>query len=220
MKKLGNQVRLSVLIVDDHDTIISGLRYELKEKYENAQISIAENMQDAINNIMTNDFDIAIVDISFRDEDNSDGIELCRKARIAKPKIKLISYSTYVIKMHYLKQLQEIGVEAIVSKTDGNFAVKHAIDEILLGNIPFLSYEVNNVLIQNKIRKNKDLIKISPREKDLLKLIHQYPYLTYKELADKLSKSQSTIDTHAKNLFKKFKVHSKSELIEKTRNAF
>lgn len=214
-KKITN---LSILLVDDHDTIISGLKYELNEKFVNVKLTVAENVQDAIDIVLTNDFDIAIIDISFRNEDNIDGIDLCRKIRIVKPKIKLISYSTYVTKIHYFKQLKEIGVEAIVSKTDGNFAIKHTIDEILLGHIPFFSKEVNRMRTKNY--SGSVQVKISPREKELLNNIHQNPHHTYKEIADKLHKSQSTIDTHAKNLFKKFKVHSKSELIVKTKGYF
>lgn len=209
-----NNRTLSILIVDDHDTIISGLKYELSEKFKNVNIKVSENIKDAIAILNEHFFDIAIIDISFKDSNNYDGIELIKKIREEKPEIKLISYSAYVVKLHYLKQLQKLKVEAIVSKTDGNYSIKYAINEILLGKT-FLSAEVHKATENEKKEHNKLKIKVTKRELDILKLIHKH--LSYKEISFKLLKSQSTIDTHAKNLFKKFNVHTKSELIEKTK---
>ena len=208
------QNKLNILLVDDHDTIISGIKFELKEKFPNSEITVAETTKDAMNIVRIADFDIAIIDISFRNEKNSDGVELCKKIKILKPKIKLISYTSYASRTHYINELQKIKVEAVVSKNDGNFALKHAINEILSNNIPFYSREVLDSILKNKERKSKNNFGFTKREKEVLQLIHRY--LTYPQIAKKLSVSINTVTTHAKNLHAKCKVKKKHELIEKT----
>lgn len=201
---------LSILIVDDHDTVVSGLKYELKEKFDNATIIAAYNIADAIKYCDITTFNIAIIDVSFKDLDNSDGIDLARTIKQKHPQIKVISYTGYAQQIKYIHQLQQVHVDAIVSKIDGNSELKLAIDALLLKNIPFYSSEVIQALQKQKI---KNEIHISKRERDVIELLKQH--LTYKEIANKLCISKNTVDFHAKNLYSKFEVHKAVELLEK-----
>jgi len=202
--------KISILIVDDHDTIVSGLKYELQEKYKNIELCSADNILDALRLCKIKTFDIAIIDVSFKNDTNSDGIDLVRLMKQKYPKVKLISYSSYVDKIHYITQLNKLKVDAIWSKTDGNLAVKSAIDELLLNNTPLYSTEVINAI---KRSEKKNEIHISKRERDVIKLLRQH--LTFKEIAEKLCISKNTVDFHTKNLYSKFDVHKASELLAK-----
>ena len=208
------KLNLSILIVDDHDTIVSGLKYELSEKFKGVSLSVAEETSTAIDLCKSNKYDIAIIDVSFKNESNSDGIDLVKTLKQDYPQIKLISYTSFADRIEYIELLKFAKVDALVSKIDGNFAIKVAIDELLNTNIPFYSKEVVNAIQQNKKRKEKQ-IKISGREKEVLLQLREH--LTFKEIADKLCKSKSTIDSHAKSLYSKFNAHSRSELLEKTK---
>ena len=202
--------KLSILIVDDHDTIVSGLKYELQEKYKTVELSVADNILDGLKLCEIKIFDIAIIDVSFKNDINSDGIDLVRMMKQKYPQIRLISYTSYAGKIHYINQLKKLKVDAIASKTDGNFAVKSAIDELLLNNTPFYSPEVINAI---NIAKRETDIHISKRERDVIVLLKQH--LSFKEIADKLCISKNTVDFHAKNLYSKFGVHKASELLAK-----
>lgn len=206
---------LSILIVDDHDTIVSGLKYELKEKFEKLELSVANNIDAAMLLFKRMSFDIAIIDVSFKSEINSDGIDLVAIVKQKYPKIKIISYTSYADKIQYINQLQKLKVEGIVSKLDGNNAIKSAIDQLLLNQTPFYSYGVIQALRKSK---TKNEIHISKRERDVIKLLRQH--LTFKEIAVKLNVSKNTIDFHAKNLYAKFEVHKASELLEKVGEYF
>lgn len=201
---------LSILIVDDHDTVVSGLKFELKEKFKNATIIAASNIADAIKYCDISTFDMAIIDVSFKDVANSDGIDLARIIKQKHPQIKVISYTGYAQQIKYIHLLQQENVDAIVSKIDGNSSLKLAIDELLLKNTPFYSPEVIQALQKQNV---KNEIHISKREKDVIKLLQQH--LSYKEIADTLCISKNTVDSHAKNLYSKFEVHKASELLEK-----
>lgn len=207
---------LSILIVDDHDTIVSGLKYELNEKFENINLSVADNTDKAFSLCTKNNYDIAIIDVSFKNEQNSDGICLVTKLKQSYPNIKLICYTSFADRIKYINLLIEAGVDAIISKVDGNFYIKYAINELLNnGNSPFYSKEVLNVIEQSD-KKNKTQIHISSREKEIIVLLRQH--LKYKQIADRLCLSKNTIDSHAKNLYIKFNVHKVSELLDKTKD--
>lgn len=204
----------SILAVDDHDTILSGLKYELTEYLPGCKILTTEKIKKAIDIILKQNIRIAIIDISFKNENNIDGIELCKKIKVLKPTTMIICYTNYAERLNYIKLLQVIKVEAIVSKFDGNFAIKHAVSELLAGRYPFYSKEVFNIIQtpeNNFLRRN---IKITEREKEVLLLIHKH--MKYRDIAEILNISKNTVDSHAKNLYKKFKVKIKSELIEVT----
>ena len=210
------QNNIKILLADDHDTIISGLKYELSEKFVNIDIRAVKNTKKALEIARITDFDIAIIDISFKNEDNFNGIELCRKIKIIKPEIKLISYTGYATCTHYLNQLLEIGVDAIISKNDGNFFIKNTIERIISGEMPAHSPDVITALKKNIERKEKNKFSFTPREKEILKLIHKH--YSYPGIAKELSLSINTVKTHAKNLHIKCGVSNKLDLIDKTLN--
>lgn len=54
-------------------------------------------------------------------------------------------------------------------------------------------------------------LKITPREREVLKLISRG--YTYREIAKKLFISEETVISHRKHLLSKFKVHNSAELI-------
>lgn len=202
----------SLLIVDDHDTIVSGLKYELSQKIEISNICAAPNSEEAIHLVKTIHFDLAIIDISFKNGSNKDGIALAQSFKLQFPDVRIIMYSSYADKGHYIHQLKEIGVDAIVSKDDGNFALKTAITKILEKQIPYYSQSVEESILNSRVQK---AIYISKREKDVIELLQQH--LTYKQIATQLGISKNTVDFHAKNLYSKFGVHKVSELLEKVK---
>lgn len=205
----------SVIIVDDHDTIVSGLKYELKETFKEFEFTGITAIHDALLLFKKKSFDIAIVDISFKSEVNSDGINLVAIIKQKYPETKIISYTSYADKIQYVSLLQELNVEGIVSKFDGNNAIKSAVEQLLLNQTPFYS---SGVLQTLKISKAKNEIHISKRERDFIKLLRQH--FTFKEIANKLGVSKNTVDFHAKNLYAKFEVHKASELLEKVGEYF
>lgn len=58
-----------------------------------------------------------------------------------------------------------------------------------------------------------DLSKCTNREKEIIKMIAEYGYFTYKDLSDVLYISQKTLRKHFRNIYKKLHIHSIPELI-------
>jgi DNA-binding NarL/FixJ family response regulator len=204
---------LSILIVDDHDTIASGLKFELQNTDFISVISIAENAEDAVEYCNIISFDLGIIDISFKNETNTDGIGLAKILKKKFPHMQLIIYSSYAERIPFINRLKDIQVEAIVSKVDGNKSIKEAINNLMEKKIPYYSPLVAEC-IKNENSKGKNYI--SNRERDVILLLQQH--LTYKEIAKQLGISKNTVDFHAKNLYSKFGVHKVSELLEKVKD--
>ena len=201
---------ISILIVDDHDTIVSGLKFELLNHFKHVDFSVAQNTIEALEFCKIKAFEIAIVDISFVDETNADGLDLVSLLKEQYSPTKVISYSGYVDRIQYINQLKKVEADAIVSKLDGNMAIKAAIEQLLQGQIPYYSLRVVQAINTSNTKKN---IHISKREKDVVRLLQKH--LTYKEIAEHLGISKNTVDFHAKNLYSKLGVRKASELLEK-----
>lgn len=202
--------QLSILIADDHDTIASGLKYELQTESLKHFICAAASITDALDFCRLVSFDLAIIDISFKTDDHKDGIVLAKVIKAKYPSIKIIVYSSYTERLILMDQLMKIGVEAIASKTDGNKAIKDAILHLSEDNVPFYSPLVLNSVRSSKLKKD---IYISKRERDVIVLLRQHK--SYREIALELGISKNTVDFHAKNLYSKFNVHKMTELLEK-----
>lgn len=75
-------------------------------------------------------------------------------------------------------------------------------------------------------RVEKALKKVTPKERELLELIHRKPWLLVKQLGGELKtwkgtvKRDGAIKAQLSSLFKQFKVHKRAELIAKTRPFF
>ena len=205
-----------ILIVDNHDTIISGIKYELEQIYSTINIRSACNFSEAIEKCKINKFDIVIIEISKEEGNCTDGINFIKEINHIQAKTSIIIYTAYTIKHHFLNSLINLNVDAIVSKDDGNHFLKFAISEMLKGKRKLYSNEICKLLNLEKQNNNNSNIKLTKREVEILNLLHQH--FSYKEIADKLFLSKNTIDSHSKNLFKKYNVHKRSELIDKTRS--
>lgn len=188
----------SILLVDDHDAILEGISFALQKKYSEAKIYKALHVADADELLNQNQLDIIIADISFKEAHNTDGIAFCKKV-VKKGGSKVISYTGFY-QLKNLKQLLHAGVDAIVSKNDGNKALINAIDAVLL-NQKYYSFSVLSEfshLIESRknIRNNKP--QLTKRQSEIVDLIAQAK--NNQEIANILCISKGTVEGHITNI--------------------
>lgn len=62
-------------------------------------------------------------------------------------------------------------------------------------------------------KENKNLEKLSPREREILELLSGG--YRYKEIGDRIYISDATVRTHVRNIYKKLQVGSRTEALNK-----
>jgi two-component system, NarL family, nitrate/nitrite response regulator NarL len=204
---------IQVLIIDDHPLVHDGIKTMLKDE---AFISIVASMKtarEALTFLETDDPDIILLDISLPD---MNGLDLCEKIRSTKKKSKIIG----------LTSTNEAGIITGFLQRGGNgYLLKNmereefllAMETVLSGKL-YLSRAANDRVLEQfqRLHKNENIPALTRREKEILQLLSDG--LNGPQIAEKLFLSPLTIETHRKNLFKKFNASSVQQLLKIARD--
>lgn len=195
--------KVDVLIVDDHQIIVNGLRHLLKEREGINIVAGAESAGEALSVLKTKKIDVSVIDVHMP---GVNGIELTRKIMSIYPDVKVLGLS-----MHddssLINKMIEAGAAGYVLKSSSMNEIKEAIMTVASGK-KYLSTDVQAIVMQNiffhddAISKIKtDVPKLTRREAEILDLIAKE--FSTEQIADKLFISPRTVESHRKNIFTK-----------------
>jgi DNA-binding NarL/FixJ family response regulator len=202
-----------VLLVDDHQLIIDGLRGFIETNPYYKVVGEANNGVDAIRLASVLDPHVILMDIEMPE---MSGIQACEEIKKIKPDTKIIIVSMHNEKQ-LIKKLIDQGADGYLLKNSQQKEVMEAIEKALQ-NEPYFSEDVTQVLANKTPVKNSGgqsetslISNLTEREIEILKLVAQG--LTNKEVGDALDISHRTVDTHRTNLMKKLDVTNVAGLI-------
>ncbi|MFK7924831.1 MAG: response regulator [Bacteroidia bacterium] len=194
---VGETIR--VLLVDDHQIVIDGIKALLRKSTQIEIVAEALNGQEALAILETQAIELMISDIQMP---IMDGLELCKAAKEKFPATKIL-----VLSMNREPQMVNdifmAGAEGFVLKNTGKKELISAIEQICQGGT-FYSREILQILMQrHRAPANNGPVKasLSPREHEILLLIaeeHATP-----AIAELLHISPRTVETHRKHLLEK-----------------
>lgn len=198
---------LRLMLVDDHQMLIDGIKSLLRKERKKYQIDFeALGGQQALDILQTNAhlIDMVLTDISMP---GIDGVALIKAIKKQYPHIKVL-----VLSMHCDREIvDEIlmsEAEGYILKNTGKAELTHALDRIA-DNGTFYSKDVLSSMFQ-KVKTERliaaDVKELSDRELEILRLIFEDK--TSQEIADQLFISKRTVDTHRKNILSKTNTHT------------
>lgn len=190
---------IRILIADDHQMFIDGLKALLKREKNIHIVAEVSNGADALDFIKKQQPDILITDISMP---GMSGVELTKLVKQHYPDVRVLVLSMYNDR-EIVGEILMSEAEGYILKNTGRQELINAIQRIA-GNSTYYSNEVLNIMMtrmkkQKVIEKNTALL--TPREIEIVKLIMQE--FSSEEIADKLFISKRTVDTHRKNIIQK-----------------
>lgn len=205
------QKKLKILLCDDHDLIIKGLKQVLVALPYVGEIALAKNGKQAIEQLKVNTFDLVISDVSMPE---MDGIALSAEIKKNYPATKIIMLTQFS-DMQVLKPLLKNNVDGILLKGGESSEIIDAVEKVRLGQKAY-SNTIMHVIadcFSGGAEPQELLVKLSKREKQVLDLIAEEQ--TNKEISEMLYISVPTVETYRKNLFRKFEVKNSVGLIRK-----
>lgn len=202
---------IKVMIVDDHQVLIDGMK-ALFEGHELIEIcSEALSGNEAIERAENDDVEVILLDINLPDKS---GFEVCTAIKKNKPGIKIIALTMHK-EAGYISKMAKNGVDGYLLKNTGKEEIVLAAQTVMSGE-QYFSQEVTSSLLSgmHKSRKPKssDFIqKLTRREKEVLKLIVDEN--TTDEIAKKLFIGATTVITHRKSLLRKLNAKNTAGLV-------
>jgi len=200
--------QIKVLLVDDHQIIVDGLKSLLKNTEEIVVAAEANNGREALRILEILEIDVVIMDI---DMPVMNGIDTLKEIVKRASKAKVI-----ILSMHQeagmIKSLTDIGANGYLLKSCSQSELIDAIHKVAKGQ-SYFSTDVTLALLKpngsDKTDQKNELI--TEREIEILKLIAGG--FSNKEIGDQLFISHRTVDTHRTNLMKKLNVNNIAGLI-------
>ena len=159
------------------------------------------------------DVDIVLMDIFMP---GLDGIASTQMALQKKPDLKIIALTMFSDEEYYYKMIHA-GVAGYILKESGKDELATALRTVVAGESYFSHKLLHNIILNMNSSKpfnvatNRQEIKFTPRENEILKLLCQG--LSNAEISDKLSLSLRTVEGHKSNLISKTGVKNSVSLV-------
>ncbi len=193
---------IKVFIVDDHFMVIEGIRSLLKNEKNIEWAGHASNADSCLAFLRGGLPDVILMDINLPD---MSGIDLCKEVKVRYPSVFIIGLSTFN-QQSFIQRMMDNGASGYVLKNATRDELMEAITTVMKGKT-YLNEEVSQTLR----KAGSGRIVLTRREKQVLQLIAEG--MINSEIAEKLFISQTTVDTHRKNLLAKFKARNIASLI-------
>ncbi|MCW3117717.1 MAG: two component transcriptional regulator, LuxR family [Chitinophagaceae bacterium] len=202
MEKGKAKKSISVLVVDDHPLYRQGIKRLLNKIPLVDKCEEAENGQQAIQALEAFPYDIVLLDVQMP---VMDGLEAAAIIRNRFPDSKIIVLTMSDSKRQIIEML-DLGVVGYVLKSTDGAELTDAITLVKDGD-HYLSKEVKEVwnqYLSNKHQFNRTVpnkIDLTAREVEIIIMICKQ--MNTLEIAEKLSLSQTTVNTHRYHIMKK-----------------
>lgn len=201
--------KYSILLADDHEMMLDGLRAIINEEHNLHVIDTTRNGNELIVKVQKLNPDLCVVDL---DMPGMNGLQAAEQLLKTNNQLKII-----ILTMHkegsIFRKIKEAGVKGYLLKTCDSSELIFAINKVLKGQTYYTS-ELFNERSADHDSENAAFARISQltkRELEIVQLICQG--YSNSKIAATLFISPSTVDNHRVNVMRKLEVHNVAELI-------
>ncbi len=196
---------IKLLVVDDHQMVIEGLRTLLGNSPRISWVGAVGNASSCLDFLERNEVDVILMDIQLPDVN---GISLCRQVKEKFPRVFVVGLSSY----DHRKLVEDMvtqGASGYLLKNASRVELITCVELVSAGGTYF-SWEVDP---GNRKVAEEEIPVLTKREKMILDLLAKGH--SNKRIAADLFISAPTVDSHRMNLLRKFQVHNVAALIHR-----
>lgn len=189
--------QINIIIADDHLMFLEGINTILQDMPEIANVHLATEGKQVLRLLKQFEIDLIISDISMP---KMDGVTLLTEIKKKYSGVKIIMLSMLDNHRTVHKVIQK-GADGFVPKFTNKNELQKAV-RMVMNDESYFSETIKKRYMESVFeRKKYKNIELSPREKEVLKLLSEE--LTSKEISEKLFISVNTVETHRKNILLK-----------------
>jgi DNA-binding NarL/FixJ family response regulator len=199
---------LRILVADDHGIVRSGIKMLIDRQDGMSVVAEAEDGVAAVASAIRERPDVAILDVSMP---RMTGLQAAREIRARSPRCRVL-----LLSMHdderYVFDAVKAGASGYVLKRQADAELIDAVRAVAGGG-RFLSATVDAGELQEWIDSPEDAPHdpLTPRELDVVKLIAEA--YTNRQIAEILSVSEKTVESHRSNVLGKLGMRDRVELV-------
>lgn len=200
--------KITVMLVDDHAIVRSGIRAYLEVLPDIQIIAEAESGTQAVKQAEQLAPDVVLMDLKMPE---MDGVEATWRVRQVSPRSQIIILTSYHEDSHIFPAIKA-GALSYILKTIGPEELANAIRAAARGEAT-LSPKVASRLIgewrDDRSEGMQDYMQLTEREQEVLGLIAEG--LSNAEIADKLVISEKTVKSHVSNILSKLHLADRTQ---------
>jgi two-component system response regulator NreC len=206
--------KITLLLVDDHEVVRSGLRMLLENQPDLEIVGESNSGGSAITLAGQIQPDIILMDITLPD---ITGIEATRRILSAYAQTKIIALTIHEDEQYFFQMLQA-GASGYVPKRAAPADLIDAIHLVYQDEI-YIYPALAKLLVDDFLERAQDDISskqtidgLTPREQEILVAVAQGESID--EISNNLSISKHTVARHRENLMRKLGLHNRGELVK------
>ena len=206
--------KIKVIVADDHQLVIDGIRSLLSTVDNIDVIGEALDGRELLKLLETHSPDLILMDINMP---NMDGMKATEKIREQYGDIKVLVLSTYD-DVRLVREILKLGARGYILKSSSKDEMINAIQTLHQGG-NYFSRELSDKMMRSMMQdgsldnSREPLLPVSltRRETEVLRLIAME--YTGNEISEQLHISINTVETHRKNLLRKLKAKNTAGLV-------
>ena len=203
-------LKTRILLADDHTIVRQGLRFILDAEPDLEVVAEVANGNEAVARALKDDVDLAILDIAMP---TMTGLQAARELAARRPELRML-----ILSMHddegYLFEALKAGTAGYVLKSVADRDLVEACRAAMRGE-PFLYAGAERALVRDYVQRARagetpPEDPLTPREQQIVKLIAESH--TNRQIAEVLTISEKTVETHRANILEKLGMRDRVEL--------
>jgi DNA-binding NarL/FixJ family response regulator len=203
--------KLRILLGDDHTVVRQGLRKILESRPDWQVVADVADGRQAVRQTLELQPDVAVLDI---------GMPLLNGIEATRQIVRRGTARVLILSMHadeaYITQAQQAGAKGYLLKDSADTDLLRGVADVASGK-SFFSPAVAKVVLDDYVKRlaEKGIVdrydSLSEREREIFQLIAEGH--SNKEIADVLSVSTATVETHRAHVLQKLDLHNTAELV-------
>jgi DNA-binding NarL/FixJ family response regulator len=193
---------IRLMLADDHQVLLDGLINIFFNDDNFIVVGSATDGRMLIHNLKSSEVDVVIMDLNMP---RMDGLQALPMLKQLYPQVKILILSNYNQK-ELVKKVQEAGADGYILKSTSVDELKAAIVDVASGIKLFPSVEDETLTTGFFVDEFLKKYNLTKREVEIIR--HLAKGLSSKEICEKLSISNFTVDTHRRNILRKLNINN------------
>ncbi|HBF87686.1 MAG TPA: DNA-binding response regulator [Bacteroidales bacterium] len=207
--------KIKIILVDDHQIVRDGIKSLLSDNSEIEIIGEAKDAHEFFDILKTKIPTMVLLDISLP---TMSGIEISKILAVEYPQIKILMLSMYTSEDFIFNALKA-GIHGYLPKNTTRKELLLAINEIYNGN-EYFSKAISDTILKSYVKSAKQgnsvsddkMSSLSNREREIL--LYVVEGMSNPSIAQRLSISIRTVETHKTSIMRKLDLNSTVDLVK------